>query len=187
MFNRVILMGRLTKDPELKTTQTGVNMCRFSIAVERKYSGKNAEKQTDFFDITAWRQTADFVCKYFSKGNMILVEGSLQNNNYTDNNGVKHYSTVIIAENVSFTGEKTNNQNNGYQQAIPQQNYQQGGQQSQVYTNQYQQGNTPQQPTINPQFAQLLMTSPLAQPIIPQQPIQTLADLGEPIDGDVPF
>ena len=129
MFNRIILMGRLTKDPELKTTQSGVTMCRFSIAVDRAYS-KGQEKQTDFFDITAWRQTAEFVAKYFSKGRVILVEGKLQNNNYTDQNGVKQYRNAIIADNVAFCGDKSGGQQNG-QQAPPAQ---------QPYQNQYQQG-----------------------------------------------
>jgi len=129
MFNRIILMGRLTKDPELKTTQSGVTMCRFSIVVDRAYS-KGQEKQTDFIDITAWRQTAEFVAKYFSKGRMILVEGKLQNNNYTDQNGVKHYQNVVIADSVAFCGDKSGGQQNG-QQAPPAQ---------QPYQNQYQQG-----------------------------------------------
>lgn len=127
MFNRIILMGRLTKDPELKTTQSGVTMCRFSIAVDRAYS-KGQEKQTDFFDITAWRQTAEFVSKYFSKGKCILIEGKLQNNNYTDQNGVKQYRNAIIADNVAFCGDKSGSQQNG--QAPPAQ---------QPYQNQYQQ------------------------------------------------
>lgn len=106
MYNRVILMGRLTKDPELRTTQSGISMCRFSVAVDRQYS-KGEEKQADFFDVTVWRQTAEFVSKYFTKGRMIHIEGRLQNNNYTDNNGVKHYATAIIADNVSFCGDKS--------------------------------------------------------------------------------
>lgn len=105
MYNRVILMGRLTKDPELRTTQSGITMCRFSVAVERAYA-KGEDKQTDFFDVTAWRQTAEFVSKYFSKGRMIHVEGTLQNNNYTDKNGVKHYATAIQCEHVSFCGDR---------------------------------------------------------------------------------
>lgn len=129
MFNRIILMGRLTKDPELKNTQSGIPMCRFSIAVDRAYS-KGQEKQTDFIDITAWRQTAEFVAKYFSKGRMILVEGKLQNNNYTDQYGVKQYRNAIIADNVAFCGDKSGGQQNG-QQALPAQ---------QPYQNQYQQG-----------------------------------------------
>ena len=148
MFNRIILMGRLTKDPELKPTQSGVTMCRFSIAVDRAYS-KGQEKQTDFFDITAWRQTAEFVSKYFSKGKCILIEGKLQNNNYTDQNGVKHYQNVVIADNVAFCGDKSGNQQNG--QAPPaqqpyQNQYQQGYAQNQGYQQPYQQGyNQPQQ------------------------------------------
>lgn len=98
-------MGRLTKDPELKTTQSGISMCRFSIAVDRAYKS-GEEKQTDFFDITAWRQTAEFVCRYFAKGKAIHIEGKLQNNNYTDQNGVKHYRNDIIADNVAFCGDR---------------------------------------------------------------------------------
>lgn len=142
MFNRIILMGRLTKDPELKNTQSGIPMCRFSIAVDRAYS-KGQEKQTDFFDITAWRNTAEFVAKYFSKGRMIHVEGKLQNNNYTDQNGVKHYQNVVIADSVAFCGDKSGNQQNG--QAPPaqqpyQNQYQQGYAQNQGYQQPYQQG-----------------------------------------------
>ena len=142
MFNKILLMGRLTKDPELKNTQSGIPMCRFSIAVDRAYS-KGQEKQTDFFDITAWRQTAEFVAKYFSKGHMIHVEGKLQNNNYTDQNGVKQYRNAIIADNVAFCGDKSGNQQNG--QAPPaqqpyQNQYQQSYAQNQGYQQPYQQG-----------------------------------------------
>ena len=153
MYNRIILMGRLTKDPELKTTQSGVTMCRFSIAVDRAYS-KGQEKQTDFFDITAWRQTAEFVSKYFSKGRMILVEGKLQNNNYTDQNGVKQYRNAIIADSVSFCGDKSNNQQNGGGQSAPpaQQPYQNQYQQPQQgYQQPYAQAQQYQQPYAQPQ------------------------------------
>ena len=155
MFNRIILMGRLTKDPELKNTQSGVTMCRFSVAVDRAYSKQGEEKQTDFFDITAWRQTAEFVAKYFSKGKCILIEGKLQNNNYTDQNGVKQYRNAIIADNVAFCGDKSGNQQNG--QAPPaqqpyQNQYQQGYAQNQGYQQPYQQGyNQPQQYQQPPQ------------------------------------
>lgn len=133
MFNRIILMGRLTRDPELRTTQSGIQMCRFSIAVDRAYS-KGEEKQTDFIDITAWRQTAEFVCKWFTKGKCILVEGKLQNNNYTDQNGVKHYQNVVVADNVAFCGDKSGNQQSGGQTQQNQQ-YQQGYGQPQQYQN----------------------------------------------------
>lgn len=136
MYNRIILVGRLTKDPELKNTQSGVTMCRFSIAVDRAYS-KGQEKQTDFIDITAWRQTAEFVAKYFSKGRVILVEGKLQNNNYTDQNGVKHYQNVVVADSVAFCGDKAQNSNQNGQQQPYQNQYQQGYAQNQGYQQGY--------------------------------------------------
>ena len=107
MLNKVIIMGRLTKDPDFRQTQSGVAMCKFSVAVERQFKdSKTGERLTDFLDCTAFRGTAEFISRYFSKGNMILVEGNIQNNNYTDNNGVKHYSNNIMVENVSFCGGK---------------------------------------------------------------------------------
>lgn len=98
-------MGRLTRDPELRTTQSGVTMCSFSVAVDRKFQ-KGAEKQTDFFDIVCWKNSAEFVSKYFHKGQMIHIEGTAENNNYTDQNGVKQYKMRINAENVDFCGDK---------------------------------------------------------------------------------
>lgn len=107
MLNRVILMGRLTRDPDFKQTQSDIAMCKFSVAVERQFKdSKTGERLTDFLDCTAFRGTAEFISRYFSKGNMILVEGNIQNNNYTDNNGVKHYSNNIMVENVSLCGGK---------------------------------------------------------------------------------
>lgn len=107
MLNKVIIMGRLTHDPDFKQTQSGVAMCKFSVAVERQFKDKlTGERQTDFIDCSAFRGTAEFISRYFSKGNMILVEGNIQNNNYTDKNGVKHYSNNIMVENVSFCGGK---------------------------------------------------------------------------------
>lgn len=105
MLNKIILMGRLVADPELKTTQSGVAVCRFKVAVDRPYQ-KDKEKQADFIPCTAWCNTAEFVSKYFSKGKMIIVEGSLRNSDYTDKNGIKHYSMDVSADNVSFGGDK---------------------------------------------------------------------------------
>ena len=103
-------MGRLTADPELRQTASGIASCNFSIAVDRAYRTKDTgEKQVDFIRVTAWRQTAEFISKYFSKGKMIIVEGSLRNNDYTDANGVKHYSMVVNAESVHFAGDKSDN------------------------------------------------------------------------------
>lgn len=107
MINKVILMGRLTADPELRQTTSGISMCRFSIAIDRGYKPKDGgERQTDFINVVSWRQQAEFVSRYFSKGRMIIVEGSLRNNNYTDQNGVKHYSMDVQADNVSFGESK---------------------------------------------------------------------------------
>ncbi len=126
MLNKVILMGRLTADPELRQTQSGIAWCSFMIAVNRQYKNNNGENQADFIKIQAWRQTAEFVCKYFSKGKMIIVEGELQNNNY-ESNGVKHYSYVVKADNASF-GESKSASNasaignaGNFQQPAPQQ------------------------------------------------------------------
>lgn len=106
MYNKTILMGRLTRDPELKTTPSGVSVCTFSIAVDRRYQTKGEEKKTDFFNIVAWRTTGEFVVKYFRKGSLILVEGELQTRQYTNKDGINVTVTEINAEQVSFTGEK---------------------------------------------------------------------------------
>lgn len=106
MINKVILMGRLCADPELKTTQSGIAVCRFRIAVNRQYS-KNSDQKADFINIVSWRQQAEFVNRYFRKGSMIIVEGKLQNADYTDNNGVKHYAMNVQADNVTFGESKT--------------------------------------------------------------------------------
>jgi single-strand DNA-binding protein len=101
-FNKVIIGGRLTADVELKQTTSGLSVCAFSVAVNRK--GKDA--QTDFIDVVAWRQTAEFICKYFRKGSSICVVGSLQKREWTDKNGNKRYATEVIAEEASFVDSK---------------------------------------------------------------------------------
>ncbi len=106
MYNKCIMMGRITHDLELKTTPTGTNVCTFSIAVDRRFQAKGEEKKTDFFNVVAWRAQADFVCNYFSKGRMIMVEGELQTRSYTNKDGVKINVTEIIADRLGFTGEK---------------------------------------------------------------------------------
>ncbi len=110
MMNVVALMGRLTADPELKTTSTGVSMCRFSLAVERNYAKAGTERQTDFINCLAWRQTAEFVCKYFVKGQLMALDGSIQTGSYTDNNGNKRYSFDVVVNNVNFTGDRRGSQ-----------------------------------------------------------------------------
>ena len=107
-FNKVILGGRLTADPELKTTQSGIAVVTFSVAVNRRYT-KNAAQQneTDFFNVTAWRQTAEFVSRYFKKGSSICVVGTIQNNKWTDQQGATRYRTDIVADEVMFVDSRS--------------------------------------------------------------------------------
>ena len=107
MLNTVIIMGRLTRDPEMRTTQSGVAVASFTLAVDRDFGGRDGgEKQTDFIDCTAWRHTAEFVSKYFSKGRMAVVSGRLQIDNYTDNDGNKRKAAKVIADNIYFGDSK---------------------------------------------------------------------------------
>ena len=112
MLNRLILMGRLTADPELKTTQSGVNVTTFTLAVERNYVAKGQDRQTDFVRCVAWRNTADFICKYFSKGRMMSVEAELQSRSYENSEGRKVTVWEAVVSNVYFCGD-TDRQENG--------------------------------------------------------------------------
>lgn len=103
-FNKVILGGRLTEDPELKTTPNGLFVTTFTIAVNRPKTGD--EQKTDFFKVTAWRKTAEFISKYFHKASSICIVGKLQNRSWTDDNGVKHYATDIIVDEAMFVDSK---------------------------------------------------------------------------------
>lgn len=105
-LNKAILGGRLTTDPELKQTQSGVAVCSFVIAVNRKFKGSDGQQQADFLNITAWREAAEFVSRYFRKGSSICVIGSIQNRTWTDPQGVKHYATDIVADEVTFVDSK---------------------------------------------------------------------------------
>ena len=106
MLNLVALMGRLTHTPELKTTQNGTSVCSFSIAVDRTYTPKGEERKADFIDIVAWRQTAELICKYFQKGSMIAIDGSIQTRSYQDKQGSNRTKVEVLANNVSFCGAK---------------------------------------------------------------------------------
>lgn len=109
-INCAVLMGRITHDLELKTTPNNISVTTFRIAVDRNYTKPGEERQADFIDIVCWRQTADFVCRYFKKGSMIAVQGSIQTRNYEDKNGNKRTAVEIVADNVSFCGSKNDNQ-----------------------------------------------------------------------------
>ena len=105
MLNVAAVMGRITADPELKHTPNGVAVCSFTLAVERSYAPQGQERQADFIDVVAWRGTAEFVSKYFTKGRMMAVDGSIQTRSYEDKNGNKRKSVEIVASNVSFAGD----------------------------------------------------------------------------------
>ena len=120
-MNKVIIIGRLTADPEFRQTQSGIVSCRFTVAVDRRFADKNTgERQADFISCTAWRQTAEFVSRYFNKGKMIALEGSLRTGKYQDKNhsDVTHYTTEVYVDNVEFVGGK--NENGGGVQEQPQ-------------------------------------------------------------------
>ena len=101
-MNKAILVGRLTRDPELKTTPNGVNVCSFTLAIDRRF----AKDQTDFINCVAWRQTAEFICKYFAKGRMIGIVGSIQTRNWEDKDGKRQYATEVVADEAYFTESK---------------------------------------------------------------------------------
>ena len=102
-FNKVILIGNMTADPELKQTTNGTSVCSFSIAVNRRFArADQGQQNVDFINVVTWRQSAEFVCRYFKKGNSILVCGQLQTRTWTDNQGQKRYATEVVADEVTF-------------------------------------------------------------------------------------
>ena len=117
MYNKITLMGRIVADPELKTSQNGVPYVRFRIAVNRRFHNKNEENKVDFFNATAWRSTAEFICKYFGKGSMIMIDGEMQTQQYEDRNGKQAAWYEVAVDRVCFTGEPKketgNNRNSG--------------------------------------------------------------------------
>lgn len=122
MINSAVIMGRLVADPELRTTSGGTSVTSFTVAVERSFAPKGEERQTDFIDCVAWRQTAEFVTRFFRKGSMIAIQGSIQTRNYEDKQGNKRKSVEIVCDNVSFTGSKAET-GTGERSAAPQNAY----------------------------------------------------------------
>ena len=138
-YNKVIIGGRLCEDPELKSTQSGVSVCQFNVAVNRKEKPKDGEQpKADFFTVVAWRQQAEFVTRYFRKGSSISVTGALQNRSWTTQNGEKRYKTEIVAQEIDFVDSKNESQSQ-FGQPNP---YEQQGQYS-------------QQPPVAPKFEEL--------------------------------
>ena len=113
MLNKIFIMGRLTRDPELRRTQSGTAVTSFSLAVDRDFKSPNGEKETDFIDVVAWRATAEFVAKYFAKGRMAVVEGRLQMRDWTDRDGNKRRSAEVVADNIYFGDSRRDNADRG--------------------------------------------------------------------------
>ncbi|MCM1132540.1 MAG: single-stranded DNA-binding protein [Ruminococcus flavefaciens] len=171
-MNKVILMGRLTADPNLNQTQSGISSCRFTVAVNRQFVNKQTgERQADFISCIAWRQTAEFICRYFKKGSMICVEGTLRTGSYQDRNhpDITHYTTDVQVDNVEFCGSKSESGNSSY--SAPQ-------------NNNYGNGNNNNSYQASPQ-----QSAP--QPAVPNNDVMSYGNLNdfEEIlsDGDVPF
>lgn len=116
MLNCAVIMGRLTATPELRTTGSGISVTSFTVAVDRAYQRSGEERQADFINVVAWRATADFVTRFFTKGQMIAVQGSIQTRNYEDKNGNKRTAVEIVADNVSFCGSKSESGGSSYSQ-----------------------------------------------------------------------
>lgn len=166
MLNRAILQGRLVADPELRHTQSGVAVASFRIACDRDFKSKDPNGQNaDFINIVAWRQTAEFISRYFSKGSMILVDGRIQARDYTDNNGQRRYITEVVAENVNFAASKRES-GGGYNQ-------------SNSYGGGY--NNAPQPQNSQPSYAAPAAYAPTAQPAANE-----FAELNDD-DGELPF
>ena len=120
MLNVVAIMGRLVADPELRTTPQGINVCSFRIACDRNYARQGEQRQADFIDIVAWRSQADFVCKYFQKGSLIAIDGSIQTRQYQDKNGNNRTAFEIVANNINFAGSRNSNAGGAnYQNSAP--------------------------------------------------------------------
>lgn len=110
MLNHIVLMGRLTRDPDLRHTASGIAVASFTLAVDHDYAAEDGSRGVDFIDIVAWRSKAEFVCKYFSKGQPACVSGRLQIRNWTDSDGAKRRSAEVVAENIYFAGSKPSSQ-----------------------------------------------------------------------------
>ena len=112
MINRVVLVGRITKDPELRKTQSGLSTVSFTVACNRRFSGQGQEQQADFINCVAWRGTAEFITRYFDKGSALCIIGNIQTRSWQDQNGGKRYATEVIADEASFVESKNSGQQN---------------------------------------------------------------------------
>ena len=161
MLNKAILMGRLTRDPEMRTTQNGTAVCTFTVAIDRSFKTQSGERQTDFINCVAWRQTAEFVSKWFTKGRMIAVVGSIQTRSYTDRDGNNRTAVEVVADEVSFTGDSRRED---------------GGQ-----------GGGSAYQSFQPQAPARSSGNAPAAPAAPRYSSGDFADLGDEEDDDLPF
>lgn len=122
MFNKAILIGRLTSEPELKTTQSGTYVCSITLAVDRRFKDQSGERKADFINIVAWRQAAEFVSRYFGKGDPLGVEGSIQTRQYEDRQGNKRTAVEVVADNIFFVGGKQTREEKAENPPAPQSN-----------------------------------------------------------------
>lgn len=183
MLNRAILQGRLVADPELRRTQNGTAVVSFRIASDRDFKSKDPNAQNaDFINIVAWRQTAEFIARYFTKGSMILIDGRIQTRDYTDQSGQRRYVTEILAENVNFAGSKRESGNaGGYAQAN---NYGAPSYGNNSYGgNSYGGGYSAPQAPAQPSYAAPASYAPSS---VGQAPVNEFAELNDD-DGELPF
>lgn len=148
MLNSISIAGRLSKDPELRTTQSGVSVASFTVAVERDFAAQGQQREIDWFDCVAWRQAGEFVSKYFHKGDMIVVTGRMQSRDWTDNNGNKRRNWEIQVEHSYFGGSKSDSQNSG-------QSYGSQGGGYYAQQGQYAPRKEPPPPDVQPTFEEL--------------------------------
>lgn len=184
MLNRAILQGRLVADPELRRTQSGVAVVSFRIACDRDYKSKDPNAQNaDFINIVAWRQTAEFISRYFTKGSMILVDGRIQARDYTDNNGNRRYITEVVAENVNFAASRreSGGTGGGYNGAANSYSGGNGGYSAPSNGGSY--GGYPSQSSAAPSYAAPAAYSPSG---MGQAPANEFAELSDD-DGELPF
>ena len=116
MLNKVVLMGRLTRDPELRYTPQNVPVCTITLAVDRDFTRAGEQRETDFIDVVAWRSTAEFICKYFKKGQLIAIQGSIQTRSYEDKNGNKRKAVEVVADQAHFAGPKREQEGGNFAQ-----------------------------------------------------------------------
>lgn len=172
MLNVVALMGRLVADPELRTTTQGTNVCRFRLACDHSFVRQGEQRQADFIDVVAWRQTAEFVCKYFQKGSLIAIEGSLQTRQYQDKSGQNRTVVEVLADNVSFCGSRSAGAPASFEQQTARQVQQAKASQ-------------PQQMGFGNQSQQSQWQPPQAPAPAPEAPAEDFSLITD--DGDLPF